>query len=123
MGIVGVGILVIEGCCGEGGYFLNKDGDCFMECYVLNVKDLVGWDVVVCLMMIEICEGCGCEGLWGMYIKFKFDYFGKDVFEFCLLGIFELLCIFVYVDLVKELILVIFICYYMMGGIFINVDG
>lgn len=94
-----------------------------MECYVLNVKDLVGCDVVVCLMMIEICEGCGCEGLWGIYFKFKLDYLGKDVFELCLFGIFELLCMFVYVDLVKEFILVILICYYMMGGILIIVDG
>lgn len=123
IGIVGVGVLVIEGCCGEGGYLLNKYGECFMECYALNVKDLVGCDVVVCFIMIEICEGCGCDGLWGLYVKLKFDYLGKEVFEFCLLGILEFFCIFVYVDLVKELILVILICYYMMGGILIKVIG
>lgn len=122
IGIVGVGVLVMEGCWGEGGYFINKDGECFMEWYVFNVKDLVGCDVVVCFMMQEILDGCGC-GLEGDYVMLKLDYLGEEVLYKWLLGICELVIMFVVFDLVKVFILVVFICYYMMGGILINIYG
>ncbi|MDQ8934613.1 succinate dehydrogenase flavoprotein subunit [Acinetobacter rudis] len=121
-GVAGAGVLLTEGCRGEGAILRNKDGEPFMERYAPTLKDLAPRDFVSRSMDQEIKEGRGC-GPKGDHILLDMTHLGADTIMKRLPSVFEIGKKFANVDITKEAIPVVPTIHYQMGGIPTNMHG
>jgi succinate dehydrogenase / fumarate reductase, flavoprotein subunit len=121
-GVHNAGVLLTEGCRGEGAILRNANGERFMERYAPTLKDLAPRDFVSRCMDQEIKEGRGC-GPNKDYINLDMTHLGAETIMKRLPSVFEIGHNFANVDITKEPIPVVPTIHYQMGGIPTNIHG
>jgi succinate dehydrogenase / fumarate reductase, flavoprotein subunit len=107
------GVLITEGCRGEGAYLLNAEDDRFLKNYAPNAMELASRDVISRAEQTEIDEGRGVDG----NVLLDLRHLGAERIIERLHGTRELSMVFAGVDPIHDPIPVRPGAHYHMGGI------
>lgn len=121
--IVPVGILTTEGCRGDGGLLLDKNGYRFMPDYEPEKKELASRDVVSRRMTEHIRKGNGVKSRYGDHLWLDITLLGKAHIEKNLREVKEICEYFLGIDPVQDYIPVRPTQHYSMGGVKTNAKG
>src|SRR5678815_456923 len=113
------GVLITEGCRGEGAYLLNADGDRFLKDYAPNAMELASRDVISRAEQTEIDEGRGVDG----NVLLDLRHLGAEKINERLHGTRELSMVFAGVDPIYDPIPVRPGAHYHMGGVHTDALG
>src|SRR6201993_4766919 len=113
------GVLLTEGCRGEGGYLINKDGERFMKRYAPNALELASRDVVSRSEQTDIDEGRGIDGS----VLLDMRHLGAERIIERLPGSRELAMTYAGIDPIYDPVPVRPGAHYHMGGVETDNDG
>ena len=116
-GIFPAGILVTEGCRGDGGLLRDADGHRFMPDYEPEKKELASRDVVSRRMEEHIRKGKGAKSRFGEHLWLDITLLGRAHIEHNLREVKEICHYFLGVDPAEQWIPVRPAQHYTMGGI------
>ena len=116
-GIFPAGILVTEGCRGDGGLLRDVDGHRFMPDVEPEKKELASRDVVSRRMEERIAQGKGVKSRFGEHIWLDITLLGEHHIKHKLREVYEICHYFLGVDPTKEWVPVRPAQHYTMGGV------